>query len=225
MISSIQHRKANVSLKEDTLTSSVFDFLLLLPDNLFWEIIKKSCYQNNLPRNIKLIESYDFWPRWYPENTAREKYVEPDLFIRFDNFDLIIEAKRWDDNQQYIEQWKNEFIAYKNEYGADGKNAYLMAMGGIDNENEENINVKNYGAITVVKCRWNNILGTLINILNVLEKCKYLNINNIIRNIDMVINCLEMHGFIKIHWLEETVNNYDIDFEQNFEALNNWRIN
>jgi hypothetical protein len=120
---------------------------------------------------------------------------------------------------------KNEFIGYKNEYGADEKNVYLMAIGGIDNENEENVNVENYGTITVIKCRWNNILDTLVNILNILEGCKYLSLNNIIRNINMIIACLEMHGFIKICWLEEIVNNYDIDFEQSFEVLINWRIN
>jgi hypothetical protein len=106
MVSSIQYGKANISLKEDTLTSSVFDYLLLLPDSLFWEIIKKSCYQNNLPGNISFIESYEFWPHWDSENTTKTNYIEPDMFIRFDNFDLIIEAKRWDNNQQYITQWK-----------------------------------------------------------------------------------------------------------------------
>jgi hypothetical protein len=110
MISSIQYGKVSVTLKEDTLTSSVFDNLLLLPDNLFWNVIKKSCYQNKLPDSINSVESYEFWPHWDPENTNKTNYVEPDMFIRFDNFDLIIEAKRWDNNQQYITQWKNEFI-------------------------------------------------------------------------------------------------------------------
>jgi hypothetical protein len=40
MISSIQHGKASISIKEDTLTSSVFDNLLLLPDNFFWKKYK-----------------------------------------------------------------------------------------------------------------------------------------------------------------------------------------
>ena len=109
MVSSVQFGKANIGLKEDTLTSTVFDYLLMLPNDLFWNIIKKSCFQNNLPETINSIESYEYWPHWDSENTTNKIFIEPDLFIRFDNFDLIIEAKRRDDSQQYLEQWKNEF--------------------------------------------------------------------------------------------------------------------
>ena len=223
MISSVQFGQANIELKEDTLTSTVFDYLLMLPNDLFWNIIKKSCFQNNLPETINSIESYEYWPHWNPENTKKINFIEPDLFIRFDNFDLIIEAKRRDDNQQYVEQWENEFIGYINEYKQDKKEVYLLAIGGINNEYEEYLNVKNYGKITVVKCKWYNILETLDTIFKKLNDFDIFNIQNIHRNIYMIITGLEMHGFMKINWLEDIVNTYEINYEDCNEAINDWR--
>ena len=223
MVSSIQSGKANIELKEDTLTSTVFDYLFTLPNDLFWNIIKKSCSQNKLPETINSIVSYEYWPHWNPKNTTKINFIEPDLFIRFDNFDLIIEVKPRDDSQQYLEQWKNEFIGYKNEYKQDGKNVFLLAIGGIDNDHEECIDVENYGTVTVVKCKWYNILETLVNILCKLNDFDLLNIQNIYRIINMIIISLEIHGLMKISWLEDISNKYNFNYEDNYDAIKNWR--
>lgn len=217
MISAVQYGKASIDLKEDTLTSTFFDNLLHLPNKLFWDIIKKSCYENSLPCSINSIESIEYWPRWNSENTEKDCII-PDLFIRFDNFDLIIEAKRWENNQQYHEQWKNEFIGYKNEYEKDEKDVYLLAIGGIYKEDEtpKPIKIEKYGSIKVVTCRWSKILETLVNIRNGLDESN-------IRITNTIISGLEMHGFLKIDWLE-SINKYDINFESSYKILSNWRI-
>jgi len=223
MISAVQLRKTNIELKEDTLTSVVFDNLFHLPDSLFWDIIKKSCFENHLPYFINFIDLYEFWPHWDHQNTENERYVEPDLFIRFDNFDLIIESK-WN-KQQYYEQWKKEIIGYKNVYEKDKKNVYLLAIGGINNENEENIDIENYGSIKVAKCKWNNILEAIVNIKSKINNYCFSEINNIIRIINTIITGLEMHGFIYIHWLDDMINNiYYINLENTYEIMSNWRI-
>jgi hypothetical protein len=224
MISSVQYGKASINFCEDTLTSSVFDCLLMLPDKLFWEILKKSCLKNNLPEKIKAIEDYDYWPKWNSENTTREKYVEPDLFIRFDNFDLIIEAKRWDINQQYIEQWENEFIAYKNKYSQDEKEVFLLAVGGIYDEDNYINNIVDYGTIKVYRCRWFNILETLVDIIDNFNISEYFNYPNIYRIIKLLITSLEIHGLMKINWLDDIKYIHEVNFEENYETINNWRM-
>ena len=52
--------------------------------------------------------SEEFWPNWDPEGTDNINRVTPDLFMRFANFDLIVEAKRWDSFQQSSDQWKKK---------------------------------------------------------------------------------------------------------------------
>jgi DNA-directed RNA polymerase specialized sigma54-like protein len=219
MISALQNGKISTQIIEDSLTSSVFDHLLLFPDDLFYRILKNSCYKNSLPETIGNIESYEYWPHWDATNTTRTSYIEPDLFLRFDGFDLIVEAKRWDYNQQYLTQWKNEFIGYKNEYNEAEKNVFLLAIGGINNEEEESINVENYGSINIIKCRWNRILE----VLNELDQCYYINNNNFRRIALIIISALELHGYIKINWLDDLIDKYRIDYDNSLSALNNWR--
>jgi LPXTG-motif cell wall-anchored protein len=47
----------------------------------------------DLPFNSGRLLSFDFWPHWDKTGTDNTNYVEPDLFIKFDEFDVIIEAK------------------------------------------------------------------------------------------------------------------------------------
>ena len=91
---------------EDPKTSSVFENLMLLPDNVFWHILKSSCFYNErmLVNSGKLL-SYEFWSHWDNTGTDNNTYVEPDLFIRFEEFDVIIEAKYGDYGGQYLKQW------------------------------------------------------------------------------------------------------------------------
>lgn len=95
MISAIG-RKAQVQLCEDTLTAGVFDTLLLLPHEVFWKILTNAPKESFLPKSCEPIEKYEFWPKWNSSETGNACFVEPDLFLRFKSFDVIIEAKRWD---------------------------------------------------------------------------------------------------------------------------------
>jgi hypothetical protein len=224
MISALQHRKIDIQIIEDSLTSSVFDLLLLFPDELFYRIIKESCYNNSLPGTIGSINSVEFWPHWDAMNTTNTNYIEPDIFLRFNDFDLIIEAKRWDNNQQYLPQWENEFIAYINEYKEDKKNVFLLAIGGINNEDEEKISIDGCGEINIIKSRWNNILEVLTNILNELERSNYINNNNLKRLVLLTINALELHGYIKIKWFDDLINKFNIDYNNSLITINKWRL-
>ena len=74
---------------EDPKTSAVFENLMLLPDNVFWHILKSSCFNNAKMRiNSGRLISYDFWPHWDNTGTDNQSYVEPDLFISFEELDV-----------------------------------------------------------------------------------------------------------------------------------------
>ncbi len=73
---------------------------------MFWKILKQAVFTNILPEEPGTRYCYEFWPRWDPRKTGNTSYVEPDVFIRFRDFDIIIEAKRHENNQQYRTQWE-----------------------------------------------------------------------------------------------------------------------
>ena len=121
---------------EDSLTSCIFDLLKYLPSELFWRILKGSLYFDNLPTNCGEISEIKFWPKWNSEGTDNSKFVEPDLFLQCDDFNVIIEAKRENENQQCEKQKENQLISYFNEF--DKKVFYIQVGGLIDLNNDKN---------------------------------------------------------------------------------------
>ncbi|UYZ58061.1 hypothetical protein [Hymenobacter latericus] len=154
--------RALFGASEDSLTSSVFGHLFYLPANLLWEVLCKGAYNLELPcQSSPEIISYEFWPRWDATYTANTYSVEPDVFVRTSEFDLIIEAKRHDYGQQNPKQWRDQVQAYFNEYGCE-KNVFLLAVGGIDHGDEQPTHLTFPGrTVLVYKCRWRTLLGAL----------------------------------------------------------------
>jgi hypothetical protein len=191
--------KGKTEVKEDKITSSVFDSLLHLPDEMLWRIIKNSCYDNsNLPTNAGALLDHEFWPHWDKKNTENERYVEPDLFLCFENIDIIIEAKR-EDTKQGKRQWKNELIAYKNKPYHD-KEAVLLAIDGIESENREKINIKKDEIIYVYKTRWTKIYSTIKKCLDEMDKTKN---DNIIRILSFLEKIMIYYNFMEKTWFNE----------------------
>lgn len=189
---------------EDSLTSTVFGSLFHLPIELFWQILNDACYEEKLAHHASKILSVEFWPHWSANNSNNINFIEPDIFIRTENFDLIIEAKRFDEKQQSITQWKTEFQGYLTEYGEDKKNVILLAVGGIDNEQPETITLKDNN-IRVIKCRWMRILHEVQKVESKLEKSRH--ILNSIDSTLMILNDIIMgfgiHGYATGNWLED----------------------
>lgn len=55
---------------------------------------------------------YEFWPNYNKtEHTSNESYVEPDLLLEFEYFNLLVEIKRKDvqSYRQYEGQWKMRY--------------------------------------------------------------------------------------------------------------------
>lgn len=138
---------------EDPKTSAIFENLMLLPDNVFWNVLRNSCYGGeSLPRCAGVLLDYEFWCQWNSDGTGNSYYVEPDVFFRFEEFDVVIEAKYSEDKGQYEEQWMRELQAYHNEFEEEGKKVFLIAVGGnVSNKKEEKMD-------NVYKCSWHSLL-------------------------------------------------------------------
>ena len=150
--------------QEDVKTSSIIGNLLHLPTNIFWHILRNASDKtdangNKLPvlSEDEDIIDYEFWPYW----TLQDK-VEPDVFIRFANFDLIVELKVHDYNQQKSWQWNREFSAYYKRYPNENKSVYLIAISGKTNETMNN----------VFQCSWQSLLETVLDAKEIAESKK-----------------------------------------------------
>lgn len=55
----------NKNTNEDPKTSTIFEHILLLPDNIIWEILLESnrTFYKDLPANVGFLESFEFWPK------------------------------------------------------------------------------------------------------------------------------------------------------------------
>lgn len=188
---------------EDPKTSSVFENLMLLPDNVFWHILKSSCFYNErmLVNSGKLL-SYEFWSHWDNTGTDNNTYVEPDLFIRFEEFDVIIEAKYGDYGGQYLKQWTQELTAYDNEYGKEEKPVIFIAVGGNMSMDIEEIKVRSRKHL-IFKCNWLSLLIATNKYRSELKRISVpdMNISATLRLLDNIILAFNINGVYNIDWL------------------------
>ena len=200
MLHSTYHNKDTY---EDPKTSSVFETMLMLPDDLFWGVLRNACLDNkNLPKVAGLIEDYQFWPHWDPTGTTNNTFVEPDVFIRFQLCDVIIEAKYGERSGQYSKQWENEIIAYRNEYG-DEKPVYFIAVGGNAEKASEKVSIAE--DVMANKCTW---LSLLIEITKLREGYVGLpmvgsHVSSVIRLLNLIELAFNIHDVYSIHWFDE----------------------
>ena len=167
---------------------------MLLPDNVFWGILKKAAAnQGILPEDAGLMaDDFSFWPQWDPNSkydTGNSNYVEPDIFFRFSNIDVIVEAKYSDNRGQDRKEWEREFKAYLNEYEDDKKKVVLLAVGGNPTfERAPAIRVDKYKC-PIVKYSWVSLLNAVLDFekkeLSVIEDDKQSSMKRIIRNVEL----------------------------------------
>lgn len=184
-------------------TSSVFENLMLLPDNVFWHILKSSCFYNErMLTNSGRLLSYGFWAHWaHRDNTGtgNNTYVEPDLFIRFEEFDVIIEAKYGDYGGQYIKQWTQELTAYDNEYGKEKKPVIFIAVGGNMSMDIEEIKVRSRKHL-IFKCNWLSLLIATNKYRSELKRISVpdMNTSATLRLLDNIILAFNINGVYNI---------------------------
>ncbi len=188
---------------EDSLTAAVFSHLLHLPVEVFWTLLRSACYSSGLPASVSEPETVQFLPSWDPTGTQNEARVIPDLFIRFPELDLIIEAKRWDIPMQDPEQWKRELIAYHNVYGKDDRLVALLALGGLHSHESEKLDVPGHDC-KVHKCSWNDLLNTCQKKIDELERPlpTSSHVSAQVRILKHLVELFGWHDFRVIHWFD-----------------------
>ena len=215
---------------ENSLTAAVFSHLLHLPGELWWQLLRGACYSAELPAVAGELHSVDFRPKWDPDGTDNVSYVEPDLFLRFAEFDLIIEAKRWDQSQQDPKQWQKEVRAYWHEYMAEettpniGRKLRLIALGGVWTTEDQEASVQVPRAATrqangadgargasfscpVHMARWGRLLGECKRMARELEQARYRSSQTRAheRILSHLIGLFAAHGFQTGRWFDEIV--------------------
>lgn len=201
-----------IAPKEDTLTASVFGHLLHLPIDVFWELLCDSCDGHQLPTSCGEPLGITPWPKWSAEGTGNASYVEPDLFFRFEKFDLIVEAKRWDSGMQNHDQWRSQLIAYHNHHHEDQKPLHYLALGGLWSHFRENFEyeIELDGELiektcSVHKGRWLKILTQCQRLLRHLRGSP-LPSSQDLANQRLLLDLIELfavHGFSTGRWFED----------------------
>ena len=210
MIQSLLLKNNQDVTQEDPRTSTIFDALLHLPDNLLWEILRGACHDNHvLPTVVGKLEFYAFWPKWDAGGTENERYVEPDVYLQFAEANLIIEAKRSDGGGQYYEEWERELTAYENTHDHTDVPVFLIAMGGIGNIISRETIAINEKERMIVKCSWAKLHEVL------LEKSQEL-VGNERRIIESLVNACALFGFRNYKWLASRM--WILDFKMAIPA-------
>lgn len=161
MICSYSKIKTDQKYNEDFKTYSTLGVLQYLPAQLLWTILRASVADNqDMPNVSGEIVQIEFWPKWYKiqniKVVSNTTYIEPDVFICFENFDCVVEVKKTDSVGQHSDQWESQTLAYRNEY-PDGKPFVYIALGGnlkLDTSSQDKFN-------HVYKSTWQRLLRVI----------------------------------------------------------------
>lgn len=210
---------------EDSLTASIVSHLLHLPVEVFWKIFRGACYGKELPEDSGEPQHLDLLPKWDPTGTHNNTYVEPDVFIRFRDFDLIIEAKRWDEGMQDRGQWQRELIAYTNEYGEEKRPVLMVALGGLYGTESEEIGHTWHSSepgpeapgdhvfvCPVIMCRWRGLLNLCQRMRREIARSEFPDSHNFAttRILEDVVSLFSWHGYSTGKWFS------DFEFARHF---------
>ena len=203
---------------EDSKTSSVFGLLQYLPTQTMWNLLRQSCGNNSsLIEKSGELQNIQFWTRWSAEGDeiSNSNYVEPDIFCEFDNFNLIIEAKKDDYSGQYEQQWKNEINAYLNEYPDNDKQLIFIAFGGNKTLKTRKLLVNKQEYI-IFSASWQNLL-------NAIDRYKKESSGVEKRLLSDIILAFEKHNFFCLEWLE-TLSNKKHILQASTKIIDFWKF-
>lgn len=133
---------------EDHLTAAVFARLSYLPTEVFWLVLSRALDQAPTPfKKQPKLERITFWPAYSHKHAS---YVEPDVLLEFDDFDVIVEAKRFDNSEpQSRRQLQAEIDGYKRDHSSD-KLVYCMLVSGYVQDDVHEVE----GAAGLLKTNW-----------------------------------------------------------------------
>ena len=208
----------HLKLCEDSLTGSVFSHLLHLPADLFWQILRDACGNRSLPRTSGEPRA-EFWPKWSATGTDNSTYAEPDVFVRFTKFDLIIEAKRWDADMQSVAQWQRQLNAYVYEHGDRRRPVIIIALGTGRQVREQQLSPswpvarisaddareRPAAVCRIISCRWSAVLHRCRCTLSALQRIPHPSAQDSahVRVLQHTIALFGWHGFPVGRWFAD----------------------
>lgn len=183
----------HIKKNEDFKTSCSIGLLQYLPDDVFKKIFQQSCQEIPVEDMGKIL-SFNFWKHTDSTSTTNKKYVEPDVWIETDYYDLIIEAKLDDGSGQYEEQWNKEIRSIKNEQVNKNrrKKIALVSLGGNPHSQTEIIN-----DIHIYKVSWFALLNSVIN-----TKAENDTDGNVCRILGDIIHLFALQGIMRTAWFD-----------------------
>lgn len=245
MLQAIKNKKAGRNFKgtliqwnslfegsEDSLTSSVVGTLLYLPHTILWTILNQAVGYSIMSIE-EAIEDFVFWPSWSSEYTDNTNFVEPDVFIQTPNYHIIIEAKRADGGGQYEQQWKQELIAYQNEYShVDNKTEVIfIALGGVSEDKILPVEISSFTEdllpegynrkFIVTQLQWKTLLKACLDYKYRLESINDENNHATLRILNDVIEFFGMHKIYRLkHFIDIIYPKYRVkDYKLSFNKL------
>ena len=193
---------------EDSLTSSVFERLVLLSDDNLWWVLRNACDKQTaatLPDNVGKLEKFEFWPSWdpAPQLERNNLRVEPDVFLRFEELDIIVEAKRHDftksqQESQREEQWENELGAWFKEFQSD-RPVVLLAIGGNTTVGTCEVELEHLPQqFRVERLHWEMLRDSVFELSN-----RFSNDTHLVHLVDQLDNVFDFFGVRsqKMRWL------------------------
>jgi len=120
---------------EDLMTAAVFGRFAYLSPSVQALLLKQWLGINEAEHDFEQFEDIEFWPKFDLVEGDDSCFVEPDLVLRFKEFNLIIEVKPPAGGDQYFEQWRKEIASFLQ---SDNKNylpLYFLAIGRIGQYN------------------------------------------------------------------------------------------
>jgi len=215
MIAYFTHNKGKTKFCEDSLTASVFGTLQYLPVDIFLHILKKSLLHDQLPSYIGGLNKVIFWENWSAEGTDNTSHIQPDVLMRFEACDVLLEAKRHDENQQSAVQMHDQITAYFTTYGEENKPLYFIQVGGLHSLSNELDNNKNGKTVPICKTNWSRLLNEVVEAQKKLSLEKTSQSSASSRILEDVIKAFSLHQYYKLAWLgnlsKTKINNFSMD--------------
>lgn len=241
--------KKAYSSYEDFLTASVVSRITYLPGDILWRIVKCSSLDNNLRKYSGGLEFVEFWPNWPMPDRMKKNgiYRQPDVFLKFEELDVIVEAKRNDSLSQTNVQWSEQLLCYLAKRNSENDKklpVVLWILGGMGVLTDERtltkifIEVKNSiieeypdEEIEFAVSPWRNILYSMIDLKHYLMEDQRRNFSlisfhdrrHILRLADDIIEALRLHGIKEWHFLSETAA-YSTDLTFYNDSLDSFNI-
>ena len=197
------------------MTAVVFGRLAYLPVPIWWRLLKKAAVPSStLPEEAGDLEDIQFWPSWYLSEEAAEHFdqrsVEPDVYLRFSELTVLVEAKRYDSAEmQCSKQLAAEYAAWaaSDENDCDAP-CIVLAIGGLKRfdaqkrlyeETQQHLGRLNsvLRSPSLAAIEWSGILTELIRLqesCTLMERCS----RNIVADL---IAALDLHSIHRRFWL------------------------